>query len=183
MRKKLNTLNTIVSILCAISVLAFFSISQSFVYASDAPIVAETSSSDFDGETVLSSYIEDGELYVVTMSSSEIPPGGGKCPSRTKDVTSTVSRDTLKKWRDSSNLENRVKGLITDAIAGAFSMQAAVVVGIVNPFIPTVASDCNKILDNSTKKSIKIVATFSCSQKVQAGNWFHVWKLSSVRAY
>lgn len=153
------------------------------IYANDTPVDTLIESSDFDGEVILSSYVEAGNLYVVTMSKSNIPPGGGKCPSKSKNVTSTVSRSTLQSWRDSNDLEKNIRSLLAGSFASVFSFALGVAVGIATPYVPSVAKDCTRILDNTTKSHVKIVSTFTCTQKVQSGSWFHVWKLSSVKAY
>lgn len=171
------------SIICIISLLIFAIMTPLSIYANDTPVDTLVESSDFDGEVILSSYVEAGDLYVVTMSSSNIPPGGGKCPSRSKNVTSTVSRSTLQNWRDRSILESSIRGALASSFAGVFSITIGLAIGVAAPFAPSVAKDCIRILDNTTKSSVKIVSSFTCTQKVQSGSWFHVWKLSSVKAY
>ena len=171
------------SIICIISMLIFAVMTPLSIYANDTPVDTLIESSDFDGEVILSSYVEAGDLYVITMSKSNIPPGGGKCPSKSKNVTSTVSRSTLQSWRDSNDLERGVRSLLASTFVGVFSFALGFATEIATPFVPSVAKDCTKILDNTSKSSIKIVSTFTCTQKVQSGSWFHVWKLSSVKAY
>ena len=182
-RKELDMKKLFTSIICIISLLIFSVMTPLSIYANDTPTDTLIESSDFDGEIVLSSYVESGDLYVVTMSTSNIPPGGGKCPSNSKNITSTVSRSTLQNWRDSNNFENNIRNTLAGSFTGIFSVTLGVAIGIAAPFASSVAEDCSRILDNTTNSSVKIVSTFTCTQKVQSGSWFHVWKLSSVKAY
>lgn len=171
------------SIVCILSLLIFAIMTPISIYASDTPTDTVIESSDFDGEVILTSYVEDGDLYVVTMSKTDIPPGSGKCPSRSKTITSKVSRATLQSWRKSSSLEVNIRSTLAGSFVGVFSISLGLAMGLATPFVPSVANDCVRILDSTTDSYIKIVSTFSCTQKVQTGSWFYVWKLSSVKAY
>lgn len=106
------------SIVCILSLLIFAIMTPISIYASDTPTDTVIESSDFDEEVILTSYVEDGDLYVVTMSKTDIPPDSGKCPSRSKTITSKVSRATLQSWRKSSSLEVNIRSTLAGSFVG-----------------------------------------------------------------
>ena len=147
-------------------------------------ILNETTSekATLNGEPVLYSYEEDGELYVVTYASDEFPPGSGKCPARSGIAKKEFTRSELQSLRNRSQLEQGVRSGLAGAIASTYSVAYKIAFDVLGAHSRGLANDCTKILDNTSQKVITVEARFTCTSKVQAGNWFHVWKLSSVKA-
>lgn len=144
--------------------------------------ISPNSNSTINGETVLYSYEENGEFYVVTLASQDLPPGGGKCPSPAQTVIKSFSRAELQSLRDNKRLEYGIRTGLATIIASTYHYAYDIVFGILGNYSHGLAADCVKILDNTTKSKISVKAYFTCSNKVQAGSWYHFWKLSSVKA-
>lgn len=163
--------------LCITSTLA--STSVAFANDTENEVITERT---LGGEPIVTAYVENNELYVVTRASS-IPPGGGKCPSSSKTVTVNVSRAQLAKWRDDATLEYNARVTLSGVIGGALGIAFSTAYSVLNFSSSSLAKQCDKLLVNSTKSTFTLSATFSCASKVQAGSWFHTWKLTGVRAY
>lgn len=144
--------------------------------------VTSNETATIDGESVLYSYEEDGELYVVTLAAGELPPGGGKCPSRSKTTIQSFSRAELQSLRNRNQLEHGVRTALAGTIAGAYNVGYSIAFSVLGLYSGSLAADCSRILDNTTKSTIYAKAYFTCSSKVQASSWFHIWKLRKVEA-
>ena len=135
---------------------------------------------DFAGETILNVYVENNELYVVTDASNDMI-GPGKCPSSSKTISKTYTRQELIDLKTASKRENAVKFGIAGIAAGYLGVPASLIAMVIGYNCSGVAGDIENILDHSTKSKITVEASFTCTSKGQAGTWSHVWKLSGMK--
>jgi len=96
-----------------------------------------------------------------------------------------MTKGDLIALRDRRNLENGIRTYIASTLASFMGINIDSVSSIISPFIPSVAKQCQRILDNNDiayGKTISIKATFRCSEKVQSGSWFHYYTLIRIEA-
>ncbi len=132
----------------------------------------------FSNEQIVDVYVENNELYVVTVDPLGIT---GKCPSSTKEVTKTYSRAELIKLHDKVKIEQYIREGLASFLASALS-GSDFLIDAISPLVHSVSDDIERILFHSSQEKITVISTFTCTQKVQAGTWGHVWRLSSMKA-
>lgn len=166
----------IATVLCLLMVFSTYT-----AYANESEI--KVIQNDFADDNIVGNYLEGENLIIITSTSPELPPSFGQCPSSYKTVTMSVTKRQLVQWREENRLEYTIKNILAGDIAGVFRTTIGIVLSALSVYTPSLVRQLESVIDNAAvgmDDTIEIRATFRCYDKVQAGNWYHLWILKSV---